>query len=97
MLTPNAPRRTQTFRFKTRLQQLNSLEASARASLNFLEQLYLFHRQQGSSGITIPTIGGKPLDMWKLKHEVGALGGYQAVRTPVPSTMRCFSDSVCIR
>ncbi|POY70604.1 hypothetical protein BMF94_6382 [Rhodotorula taiwanensis] len=70
---------TETFRFKTRLQQLNSLEASARASLNFLEQLYLFHRQQGSSGITIPNIGGKPVDMWKLKREVGILGGYQAV------------------
>ncbi|GAA5978531.1 hypothetical protein JCM10908_004391 [Rhodotorula pacifica] len=70
---------TETFRFKTRLQQLNSLEASARASLNFLEQLYLFHRQQGSSGITIPSIGGKPVDMWKLKREVGTLGGYQTV------------------
>lgn len=70
---------TETFRFKTRLQQLNSLEASARASLNFLEQLYLFHRQQGSSGITIPNIGGKPVDMWKLKREVGNLGGYQTV------------------
>lgn len=69
----------QTFRFKTRLQQLNSMEASARASLNFLEQLYLFHRQQGSSGISIPTIGNKPLDMWKLKREVSNLGGYATV------------------
>lgn len=55
------------------------MEASARASLNFLEQLYLFHRQQGSSGISIPTIGNKPLDMWKLKREVSNLGGYAAV------------------
>ncbi|CDR43083.1 hypothetical protein NBRC10512_001529 [Rhodotorula toruloides] len=70
---------TETFRFKTRLQQLNSMEATARASLNFLEQLYLFHRQQGSTGMTIPSIGGKPVDMWKLKREVNALGGYAAV------------------
>ncbi|GAA5948514.1 hypothetical protein JCM21900_002735 [Sporobolomyces salmonicolor] len=70
---------SETFRFKTRLQQLNSMEASARASLNFLEQLYLFHRQQGSVGITIPSIAGKPLDMWKLKREVGSLGGYAQV------------------
>ncbi|GAA5968292.1 hypothetical protein JCM11641_003799 [Rhodosporidiobolus odoratus] len=71
---------TETFRFKTRLQQLNSMEASARAGLNFLEQLYLFHRQQGNgTGMTIPTINGKPLDLWKLKHEVGNLGGYHTV------------------
>ncbi|GAA5848654.1 hypothetical protein JCM8547_004585 [Rhodosporidiobolus lusitaniae] len=71
---------TETFRFKTRLQQLNSMEASARASINFLEQLYLFHRQQGNSNsMTIPSINGKPVDMWKLKHEVGKLGGYHTV------------------
>ncbi|ORY58689.1 JmjC domain, hydroxylase-domain-containing protein [Leucosporidium creatinivorum] len=70
---------SETFRFKTRLQQLNSMEASARASLNFLEQLYLFHRQQGNSGISIPTIGTKPVDMWKLKREVSNLGGYATV------------------
>jgi hypothetical protein len=57
------------------------MEASARASLNFLEQLYLFHRQQGNgTSMTIPTINGKPLDLWKLKHEVANLGGYHSVR-----------------
>ncbi|KAL8293089.1 hypothetical protein RQP46_000783 [Phenoliferia psychrophenolica] len=70
---------TETFRFKTRLQRLNSMEASARASLNFLEQLYIFHRQQGSRGIEVPTISGKPLDLWRLKREVNALGGYAKV------------------
>ncbi|GAA6012387.1 hypothetical protein JCM11491_004316 [Sporobolomyces phaffii] len=67
---------SETFRFKTRVQQLNSMEASARASLNFLEQLYLFHRQHGSSGMVIPSIVGKPVDLWRLKREVGAIGGY---------------------
>lgn len=55
------------------------MEASARASLNFLEQLYIFHRQQGSSGISIPTIANKPLDLLQLKREVTALGGYVVV------------------
>lgn len=80
---------SQTFRFKTRLQRLNSMEASARASLNFLEQLYIFHRQQGSSGISVPTIGDKPLDLWKLKREVTALGGYvQVLFIPCASRRR---------
>lgn len=57
------------------------MEASARASLNFLEQLYIFHRQQGSSGIAVPNIGGRPLDLWRLKREVTTLGGYNAVST----------------
>ncbi|GAA5941027.1 uncharacterized protein JCM15063_000623 [Sporobolomyces koalae] len=70
---------SETFRFKTRVQQLNSMEASARASLNFLEQLYLFHRQHGSAGMVIPSIAGKAVDLWKLKREVGSLGGYFAV------------------
>lgn len=89
--------RPQTFRFKTRLQQLNSMEASARASLNFLEQLYLFHRQQGSSGMTLPAIGGKPVDMWRLKREVSDLGGYHAVRPFPPAfaaTRALYPDSL---
>ncbi|KAM0792393.1 hypothetical protein ACM66B_005073 [Microbotryomycetes sp. NB124-2] len=70
---------TETFRFKTRLQQLNSMEASARASLNFLEQLYLFHRQHGHRNVTIPTVAGKPIDMWRLKREVAQHGGHVKV------------------
>ncbi|KAK4053008.1 hypothetical protein OIV83_001741 [Microbotryomycetes sp. JL201] len=68
-----------TFRFKTRLQQLNSMEASARASLNFLEQLYLFHRQHGHRNVSIPTVAGKPIDMWRLKREVAHHGGHVKV------------------
>ncbi|GAA6027065.1 hypothetical protein JCM8097_006083 [Rhodosporidiobolus ruineniae] len=71
---------TETFRFKTRLQQLNSMEASARASINFLEQLYLFHRQQGTSNsMTIPNLAGKPVDLYKLQLTVNNLGGYDGV------------------
>lgn len=66
------------------------MEASARASLNFLEQLYLFHRQQGNTGITVPTIANKPVDMWKLKREVTALGGYTLVRAVLRSDRRAL-------
>ncbi|PBL02905.1 hypothetical protein ARMGADRAFT_955558 [Armillaria gallica] len=70
---------TETFRFKTRLQRLNSIEAASRAKINFLEQLYRFHKQQGNARVVIPTINHKPLDLWLLKKEVNKLGGYEAV------------------
>ena len=70
----------QTFRFKTRLQCLNSIEASSRAKVNFLEQLYRFHKQQGNPRVSVPTINNKSLDLWLLRKEVHKLGGYDAVR-----------------
>ncbi|KAL1664298.1 hypothetical protein GGF50DRAFT_101902 [Schizophyllum commune] len=70
---------TETFRFKTRLQRLNSIEASARAKINFLEKLYRFHKQQGHPRVSVPTINNKALDLWTLRKEVDKLGGYEAV------------------
>ncbi|KAI9635430.1 PLU-1-like protein-domain-containing protein [Dioszegia hungarica] len=70
----------ETFRFKTRLQRLNSLEATSRAKLNFLEQLTMFHLQQGDSKVTIPLIDRKPLDLWRLRKEVTKMGGYEDVQ-----------------
>ncbi|KAF9478416.1 jumonji superfamily protein [Pholiota conissans] len=70
---------TENFRFKTRLQRLNSIEASSRAKLNFLEQLYQFHKQQGNPRVVVPTINHKPLDLWLLRKEVQRLGGFEAV------------------
>ncbi|PCH40905.1 hypothetical protein WOLCODRAFT_162645 [Wolfiporia cocos MD-104 SS10] len=70
---------TERFRFKTRLQRLNSIEASSRAKVNFLEQLYKFHKQQGNPRVVVPTINHKPLDLWLLRKEVQKLGGYEAV------------------
>lgn len=69
----------QSFRFKTRLQRLNSIEASSRAKVNFLEQLYRFHKQQGNPRVSVPTINHKSLDLWLLRKEVHKLGGYDAV------------------
>jgi histone demethylase JARID1 len=70
---------TEAFRFKTRLQRLNSIEASSRAKLNFLEQLYQFHKQQGNARVVVPTINHKPLDLWLLRKEVTRMGGFDAV------------------
>ncbi|KAI9000697.1 PLU-1-like protein-domain-containing protein [Trametes punicea] len=70
---------TERFRFKTRLQRLNSIEASSRAKVNFLEQLYRFHKQQGNPRVSVPTINHKPLDLWLLRKEVHKLGGYDTV------------------
>ncbi|KAI0042015.1 hypothetical protein FA95DRAFT_1575993 [Auriscalpium vulgare] len=70
---------TENFRFTTRLQRLNSIEASSRAKINFLEQLYRFHQQQGNTRVSVPTINNKPMDLWLLRKEVQKLGGHEAV------------------
>ncbi|POV98233.1 hypothetical protein PSHT_14166 [Puccinia striiformis] len=77
---------TDQFKFKTRLQRLNSMEASARANLNFLEQLYLFHKQRGSSNfidstaqIQVPVIDHRPVDLWRLRREINDMGGYDHI------------------
>jgi histone demethylase JARID1 len=62
------------------VQRLNSIEASSRAKINYLEQLYRFHRQQGNPRIVVPTINHKPLDLWLLRKEVIKLGGYDVAR-----------------
>ncbi|OCB85389.1 hypothetical protein A7U60_g7699 [Sanghuangporus baumii] len=70
---------TESYRFKTRAMRLNSVEASSRAKINFLEALYRFHRQQGNPRVTVPTINHKPLDLWSLRKEVQKLGGFDVV------------------
>jgi histone demethylase JARID1 len=60
--------------------KLNSIEASSRVKINFLEALYRFHRQQGNPRIAVPTINHKPVDLWLLRKEVQKLGGFEAVR-----------------
>ncbi|WWC67689.1 uncharacterized protein I206_101601 [Kwoniella pini CBS 10737] len=66
----------ETFRFRTRLQRLNQLEAASRAKINFLDQLSMFHNQSSENEITIPKIDRQPLDLWKLRKEVNKSGGY---------------------
>lgn len=67
------------FRFRTRVQKLNSLSADARASQNYLEQLQKFHAQQGHARVSIPIVDRKPVDLYQLKLVVNANGGYDSV------------------
>ncbi|MCO5585025.1 hypothetical protein L7F22_038957 [Adiantum nelumboides] len=67
------------FRFRTRVQKLNSLSADARASQNYLEQLQKFHAQQGHARVSIPIVDRKPVDLYQLKLVVSANGGYDSV------------------
>ncbi|KAG0261774.1 hypothetical protein BG011_000676 [Mortierella polycephala] len=70
---------TEVFRFKTRIQKLNSMEGQTRTNLNYLEQLYKFHRQQGHPVYKIPQLDKRPIDLFQLRKEVAARGGYQKV------------------
>ncbi|KAF9179557.1 hypothetical protein BGZ50_006854 [Haplosporangium sp. Z 11] len=70
---------TSVFRFKTRIQKLNSMEGETRTNLNYLDQLYKFHRQQGHPVTKIPQLDKRPIDLFRLKKEVAARGGYQKV------------------
>ncbi|KAI7828357.1 JmjC domain, hydroxylase-domain-containing protein [Kickxella alabastrina] len=70
---------TKNFRFKTRIQQLNSLEGKTRTNLNYQSQLYKFHAQQGQPTIKVPQLDHRPIDLYDLRNEVAARGGYQKV------------------
>jgi len=70
---------TEVFRFRTRIQKLNSMEGETRANLNYLEQLYKFHRQAGHPVHKIPQLDKRPIDLFRLKKEVAQRGGYQTV------------------
>lgn len=70
---------TDAFRFTTRLQRLNSIEAASRAKVNFLEQLSMFHKQQGDAKAHIPIVDHRLVDLWRLRKEVNKLGGVDEV------------------
>lgn len=55
------------------------MEASARANVNFLEQLAAFHTRRTGPEVTIPVIQGQTLDLWRLQRCVHELGGYALV------------------
>ncbi|KAI8324256.1 JmjC-domain-containing protein [Martensiomyces pterosporus] len=70
---------TKKFRFKTRIQQLNSLEGKTRTNLNYLDQLYKFHSQQGHPLTKVPQLDHRPIDLFDLRHEVAVRGGFYKV------------------
>ncbi|KAJ1734447.1 hypothetical protein LPJ61_001072 [Coemansia biformis] len=70
---------TKRFSFKTRIQNLNSLEGKTRTNLNYLDQLNRFHSQQGRPLVKVPQLDHRPIDLYGLRHEVTVRGGYQKV------------------
>ncbi|KAI7904086.1 uncharacterized protein BX663DRAFT_506344 [Cokeromyces recurvatus] len=76
---PKFSLKTETFRFKTRLQKLNSMEGETRANVNYLEQLTKYHILTGKPVSKIPQLDKRPIDLYKLKNEVALRGGIQEV------------------
>nr|CCA16149.1 histone demethylase putative [Albugo laibachii Nc14] len=68
-----------TFRFRTRVQQLNCLEGSTRVEGNFVESLRMFLYRQGSPMKTLPKINGKVVPLYRLYKCVQENGGYYQV------------------
>ncbi|KAL2018137.1 hypothetical protein VTK56DRAFT_1213 [Thermocarpiscus australiensis] len=70
---------TERFHFRTRKQELNSVEGSTRANLTYLDALAKFHKQQGTNLTRWPYVDKKPLDLYRLKKAVEARGGFEKV------------------
>ncbi|KAF9982818.1 hypothetical protein BGZ75_005704 [Mortierella antarctica] len=70
---------TEVFRFRTRIQKLNSMEGETRSNMNYVEQLQRFHSQQGHPVHKMPQLDKRPIDLFRLRKEVAARGGYQKV------------------
>ncbi|KAI8880179.1 hypothetical protein K501DRAFT_225308 [Backusella circina FSU 941] len=72
--------KTENFRFRTRIQKLNSMEGETRTNVNYLEQLTKYHLLNGNkSGVKIPQLDKRPIDLYKLKKQVDDRGGFQLV------------------
>ncbi|KAF9965992.1 hypothetical protein BGZ70_003605 [Mortierella alpina] len=70
---------SEVFRFRTRIQKLNSMEGETRSNMNYVEQLHKFHSQQGHPVHKMPQLDKRPIDLFRLRKEVAARGGYQKV------------------
>ncbi|KAI9760536.1 MAG: hypothetical protein M4579_001621 [Chaenotheca gracillima] len=70
---------TERFHFRTRKQELNSVEGGTRANLNYLDQLHKFHKQRGNNLNRFPSVDKRPLDLYKLKKAVEIRGGFEKV------------------
>ncbi|KAK6608865.1 histone demethylase jarid1 [Botrytis cinerea] len=70
---------TERFHFRTRKQELNSVEGSTRANLTYLDQLAKFHKQHGTNLNRFPSVDKRPLDLYKLKKAVDTRGGFEKV------------------
>ncbi|OQO15261.1 hypothetical protein B0A48_00644 [Cryoendolithus antarcticus] len=70
---------TERFHFRTRRQELNSVEGGNRVSNEYLDQLAKFHKQNGHSLNRFPSVDKRPLDLFRLKKTVERKGGFDSV------------------
>lgn len=77
--TPDFSINTERFFFKTRRQELNSVEGGTRTNLQYLDQLAKFHKQHGMNLNRFPSVDKRPLDLYKLKKAVETRGGFEKV------------------
>ncbi|KAI1466698.1 jumonji superfamily protein [Daldinia caldariorum] len=70
---------TEKFHFRTRKQELNSVDGRTRANLTYLDALAKYHKQQGTNLNRLPYVDKKPLDLYKLKKAVESRGGFEKV------------------
>lgn len=69
----------QRFHFRTRRQELNSVEGGNRVNNDYLDQLAKFHKTHGHSLNRFPSVDKRPLDLYRLKKTVERKGGFDAV------------------
>ncbi|KAK7749653.1 hypothetical protein SLS53_000231 [Cytospora paraplurivora] len=71
---------TERFHFRTRKQDLNSVEGSSRANITYVDSLMKFHKQSGNHHMQrMPYVDKRPLDLWRLKKAVESRGGFDKV------------------
>lgn len=70
---------TEKFHFRTRKQDLNNVEGSSRANLNYVDALLKFHKQHGNNLNRMPFVDKRPLDLYRLKKAVESRGGFEKV------------------
>ncbi|KAL3672242.1 hypothetical protein V7S43_002902 [Phytophthora oleae] len=68
-----------TFRFRTRVQQLNCIEGHSRAEGQFVEALRLFLYQRGEPMKELPRADGQLVNLHLLYKTVVSFGGFDAV------------------
>ena len=69
----------QRFHFRTRRQELNSVEGGNRVNNDYLDQLAKFHKQNGHNLNRFPSVDKRPLDLYRLKKTVERKGGFEQV------------------
>ncbi len=77
--SPDFAINTEKFFFKTRRQELNSVEGGTRTHLQYVDQLAKFHKQHGMNLNRFPSVDKRPLDLYKLKKAVETRGGFEKV------------------